>query len=69
MKTLANMFDYKSVPYVPSKKPSAAKVEDSILFQKAARSCNEHYASTGQINQLRSRETDPDRLSLENQMD
>ena len=41
VKTLANMFDFKSVNHVPTFKPSAAKLEVSRIFQKAAKMFDE----------------------------
>jgi len=38
VKTLANMFDFKSgTVHVPSSKPGVSRVEDNQMFQRAAR--------------------------------
>ena len=51
VKTLANMFDFKSVSHVPTFKPSAAKLEDSRIFQRAARLCDESHNATSSSGQ------------------
>jgi hypothetical protein len=59
VKTLANMFDFKSVSHVPTFKPSAAKLEDSKIFQRAARLCEETSQIGGeQINLLKPLESE-----------
>jgi hypothetical protein len=40
------MFDFKSVSHVPTFKPSAAKLEDSRIFQRAARLCDDSNMAT-----------------------
>lgn len=49
VKTLANMFDFKSVNHVPTFKASAAKLEDNRIFQKAAKMLDENVGE--EINQ------------------
>lgn len=61
VKTLANMFDFK-VSHVPSYKPSASKLEDSKIFQRAAKLCDEMSQSEDQINQLK---PDQNKLNLD----
>ena len=59
VKTLANMFDFKSVSHVPTFKPSAAKLEDSKIFQRAARLCEESSQISGdQVNLLKPSESE-----------
>jgi len=52
------MFDFKSVSHVPTFKPSAAKLEDSRIFQRAARLCDDTTRSSGpdQIKDLKQTE-------------
>ena len=55
------MFDFK-VSHVPSYKPSASKLEDSKIFQRAAKLCDEMSQSEDQINQLK---PDQNKLNLD----
>lgn len=58
MKTLANMFDFKSgTAHIPTSKLVVSRVEDNKLFQRAARLCeNQEHVNDHQLCHLQDKE-------------
>ena len=59
------MFDFKSVSHVPTFKPSAAKLEDSRIFQRAMRLCDEssNVAVAAAVTTITTTSDDQDQIS------